>query len=126
MAFSPTGHRLPFAILGRPAGAKSPNASSFTEHYGHSPCSAVSGLKMALISGEPSPLVDRYAEKMHNSLRGGKATRDQGPLHLRELRYKVRPFPLKQNLFLRGTMSTILPAMEIAGPLCLPQAKRSR
>jgi 3-deoxy-D-manno-octulosonate 8-phosphate phosphatase (KDO 8-P phosphatase) len=78
------------------------------------------GLKMALISGEPSPLVDRYAEKMHIPF-VIKGTRDKAGA-LRDFTTKFA-IPLLQTCFFGDDVND-LPAMEIAG-LCASPANAS-
>jgi 3-deoxy-D-manno-octulosonate 8-phosphate phosphatase (KDO 8-P phosphatase) len=74
------------------------------------------GLKMALISGEPSPLVDRYAEKMHIPF-VIKGTRDKAAA-LRDFTTKFA-IPLQQTCFFGDDVND-LPAMEIAGLCACP------
>ncbi len=74
------------------------------------------GLKLALISGEPSPLVDRYAEKMHLH-HVVKGTRDKATA--------VRDFasafnlPLERTCFFGDDVNDLF-AMEIAGLCACP------
>jgi 3-deoxy-D-manno-octulosonate 8-phosphate phosphatase (KDO 8-P phosphatase) len=74
------------------------------------------GLKMALISGEPSPLVDRYAEKMHIPF-VVKGTRDKAAA-LRDFTTKF-DLPLEQTCFFGDDVND-LSAMEIAGLCACP------
>ena len=74
------------------------------------------GLKMALISGEPSPLVDRYAEKMHIPF-VVKGTRDKATA-LRDFTTKF-DIPLEQTCFFGDDVND-LTAMEIAGLCACP------
>jgi 3-deoxy-D-manno-octulosonate 8-phosphate phosphatase (KDO 8-P phosphatase) len=74
------------------------------------------GLKMALISGEPSPLVDRYAEKMHIPF-VVKGTRDKAAA-LRDFAVKFA-VPLEQACFFGDDVND-LSAMEIAGLCACP------
>ena len=74
------------------------------------------GLKMALISGEPSPLVDRYAEKMHIPF-VVKGTRDKATA-LRDFTTKF-DIPLEQTCFFGDDVND-LAAMEIAGLCACP------
>jgi len=74
------------------------------------------GLKMALISGEPSPLVDRYAEKMHIPF-VMKGTRDKATA-LRDFTTKFE-IPLEQACFFGDDVND-LSAMEIAGLCACP------
>jgi 3-deoxy-D-manno-octulosonate 8-phosphate phosphatase (KDO 8-P phosphatase) len=73
-------------------------------------------LKMALISGEPSPLVDRYAEKMHIPF-VAKGTRDKATA-LRDFTAKFE-IPLEQTCFFGDDVND-LSAMEIAGLCACP------
>jgi 3-deoxy-D-manno-octulosonate 8-phosphate phosphatase (KDO 8-P phosphatase) len=72
--------------------------------------------KMALISGEPSPLVDRYAEKMHIPF-VVKGTRDKATA-LRDFTVKF-DIPLEQTCFFGDDVNDIA-AMEIAGLCACP------
>jgi 3-deoxy-D-manno-octulosonate 8-phosphate phosphatase (KDO 8-P phosphatase) len=74
------------------------------------------GLKMALISGEPSPLVDRYAEKMHIPF-VLKGTRDKAAA-LRDFTTKF-DITLEQACFFGDDVND-LSAMEIAGLCACP------
>jgi 3-deoxy-D-manno-octulosonate 8-phosphate phosphatase (KDO 8-P phosphatase) len=71
------------------------------------------GIKLALISGEPSPLVDRYAAKMHLH-HVVKGTRDKATA-LREFSEKFS-IPLDRTCFFGDDVNDLF-AMEIAG-LC--------
>ena len=73
-------------------------------------------LKMALISGEPSPLVDWYAEKMHIPF-VAKGTRDKAAA-LRDFAMKF-DVPLEQTCFFGDDVND-LSAMEIAGLCACP------
>jgi 3-deoxy-D-manno-octulosonate 8-phosphate phosphatase (KDO 8-P phosphatase) len=73
-------------------------------------------LKMALISGEPSSLVDRYAEKMHIPF-VVKGTRDKATA-LRDFTVKF-DIPLEQTCFFGDDVNDIA-AMEIAGLCACP------
>lgn len=74
------------------------------------------GLKLALISGEPSPLVDRYAEKMHLH-HVVKGTRDKASA----LRDFAETFNLSvQHCCFFGDDVNDLFAMEIAGLCACP------
>jgi 3-deoxy-D-manno-octulosonate 8-phosphate phosphatase (KDO 8-P phosphatase) len=75
------------------------------------------GIKMALISGEPSPLVDRYAEKLHIPF-VAKGTRDKATA--------LRDFTTQHGISLRSTCFfgddvNDLSAMEIAGLCACPE-----
>ena len=74
------------------------------------------GIKLALISGEPSPLVDRYAQKMHLHY-VVKGTRDKATA-LREFttRFNV---PLEHACFFGDDVNDLF-AMEIAGLCACP------
>jgi 3-deoxy-D-manno-octulosonate 8-phosphate phosphatase (KDO 8-P phosphatase) len=74
------------------------------------------GLKMALVSGEPSPLVDRYAEKMSIPF-VVKGTRDKAAA-LRDFVAKFE-VPLEQACFFGDDIND-LSAMEIAGLCACP------
>jgi 3-deoxy-D-manno-octulosonate 8-phosphate phosphatase (KDO 8-P phosphatase) len=74
------------------------------------------GIKMALISGEPSPLVDLYAEKMHIPF-VVKGTRDKAAA-LRDFTTKFE-IPLEQACFFGDDVND-LSAMEIAGLCACP------
>lgn len=75
------------------------------------------GIKMALISGEPSPLVDRYAEKMHIPF-VAKGTRDKAAA-LREFTAGVG-VSLAHTCFFGDDVND-LSAMEIAGLCACPK-----
>ena len=74
------------------------------------------GLKLALISGEPSPLVDRYAAKMHlhHVIKG---TRDKASA-LREFASAFH-LPMEQTCFFGDDVNDLF-AMEIAGLCACP------
>lgn len=74
------------------------------------------GIKMALISGEASPLVDRYAEKVHIPFIA-KGTRDKATA-LREFAKKF-DISLEQTCFFGDDVND-LSAMEIAGLCACP------
>jgi 3-deoxy-D-manno-octulosonate 8-phosphate phosphatase (KDO 8-P phosphatase) len=73
-------------------------------------------IRMALISGEPSPLVDRYAAKMHIPF-VVKGTRDKATA-LRDFTTKF-DIPLAQTCFFGDDVND-LSAMEIAGLSACP------
>ena len=74
------------------------------------------GLKLALVSGEPSPLVDRYAAKMHLQ-HVVKGTRDKATA-LREFAAKF-DVPLEHTCFVGDDVNDLF-AMEIAGLCACP------
>lgn len=74
------------------------------------------GIRMALISGEPSPLVDRYAQKMHLP-HVVKGTRDKAGA-LREFAAKFE-VPLSRTCFFGDDVNDLF-AMEIAGLCACP------
>jgi 3-deoxy-D-manno-octulosonate 8-phosphate phosphatase (KDO 8-P phosphatase) len=77
-------------------------------------------IKMALISGEPSPLVDRYAEKMHIPF-VAKGTRDKATA-LREFTTQAG-VSLRNTCFFGDDVNDLF-AMQIAG-LCACPANAS-
>jgi len=74
------------------------------------------GIRMALISGEPSPLVDLYAKKMHIPF-VLKGTRDKA-IALREFSAKF-DIPLERTCFFGDDVNDLF-AMEIAGLCACP------
>ena len=74
------------------------------------------GIRMALISGEPSPLVDLYAKKMHIPF-VQKGTRDKATA-LREFSAKF-DIPLERTCFFGDDVNDLF-AMEIAGLCACP------
>jgi 3-deoxy-D-manno-octulosonate 8-phosphate phosphatase (KDO 8-P phosphatase) len=74
------------------------------------------GVRMALISGEPSPLVDRYAAKMHISF-VAKGTRDKAAA-LRDFASQTG-IPVERTCFFGDDVND-LSAMEIAGLCACP------
>ncbi len=74
------------------------------------------GLKLALVSGEPSPLVDRYAAKMHIH-HVVKGTRDKAAA-LREFAARFS-IPLEHTCFFGDDVNDLF-AMEIAGLSACP------
>ena len=74
------------------------------------------GMKLALISGEPSPLVDRYAAKMHLH-HVVKGTRDKAGA-LREFTALFHE-PLEHTCFFGDDVNDLF-AMEIAGLCACP------
>jgi len=101
-------------LIWSPAGEES-KRFSFTDIMGISLLRRL-GLKMALISGEPSPLVDRYAEKMHIPF-VVKGTRDKAAA-LRDFATKF-DISLEQTCFFGDDVND-LSAMEIAGLCACP------
>ena len=74
------------------------------------------GIKLALISGEPSPLVDRYAAKMHLH-HVVKGTRDKATA-MRDFTSKFN-IPLERACFFGDDVNDLF-AMEIAGLCACP------
>ena len=74
------------------------------------------GIKMALISGEPSPLVDLYAKKMHIPF-VAKGTRDKATA-LRDFTAQFH-IPLHRTCFFGDDVNDLF-AMEIAGLCACP------
>lgn len=74
------------------------------------------GIKLALISGEPSPLVDRYAEKMHMH-HVVKGTRDKASA-VRDFTTKFS-VPLEHTCFFGDDVNDIF-AMSIVGLCACP------
>ena len=74
------------------------------------------GIKMALVSGEPSPLVDRYAQKMHIPFIA-KGVRDKAAA-LREFASSAG-FVLQHTCFFGDDVNDLC-AMEIAGLSACP------
>jgi 3-deoxy-D-manno-octulosonate 8-phosphate phosphatase (KDO 8-P phosphatase) len=96
-------------------GGEESKSFSFTDIMGISLLRRLD-IKMALISGEPSPLVDRYAEKMHIPF-VAKGTRDKATA-LREFAAKF-DVPLEQTCFFGDDVNDLF-AMEIAGLCACP------
>jgi 3-deoxy-D-manno-octulosonate 8-phosphate phosphatase (KDO 8-P phosphatase) len=111
IAFDVDGVLTDGTFVWSPTGEES-KRFSFTDIMGISLLRRL-GLKMALISGEPSPLVDRYADKMHIPF-VLKGTRDKAAA-LRDFTTKF-DLPLEQTCFFGDDVND-LSAMEIAG-LC--------
>ena len=114
IAFDVDGVLTDGTFVWSPAGEES-KRFSFTDIMGISLLRRL-GLKMALISGEPSPLVDRYAEKMHIPF-VVKGTRDKAAA-LRDFTTKFE-IPLEQACFFGDDVND-LAAMEIAGLCACP------
>jgi len=74
------------------------------------------GIRMALISGEPSPLIDRYAQKMHIPF-VAKGTRDKSAA-LRDFTAEF-DIPLAHTCFFGDDVNDLF-AMEIAGLCACP------
>jgi 3-deoxy-D-manno-octulosonate 8-phosphate phosphatase (KDO 8-P phosphatase) len=114
IAFDVDGVLTDGTLIWSPAGEES-KRFSFTDIMGVSLLRRL-GLKMALISGEPSPLVDRYAEKMHIPF-VVKGTRDKAAA-LRDFATKFE-ISLEQACFFGDDVND-LSAMEIAGLCACP------
>ena len=114
IAFDVDGVLTDGTFIWSPAGEES-KRFSFTDIMGISLLRRV-GIKMALVSGEPSPLVDRYAEKMHIPF-VVKGTRDKAAA-LRDFTTKFE-IPLQQTCFFGDDLND-LSAMEIAGLCACP------
>jgi len=114
IAFDVDGVLTDGTFVWSPTGEES-KRFSFTDIMGISLLRRL-GLKMALISGEPSPLVDRYAEKMNIPF-VVKGTRDKAAA-LRDFAAKFQ-FPMQQACFFGDDIND-LSAMEIAGLCACP------
>lgn len=114
IAFDVDGVLTDGTFLWSPAGEES-KRFSFADIMGISLLRRL-GIKMALISGEPSPLVDRYAEKMNIPF-VQKGTRDKAAA-LRDFTAKFQ-IPLEQACFFGDDIND-LSAMEIAGLCACP------
>jgi 3-deoxy-D-manno-octulosonate 8-phosphate phosphatase (KDO 8-P phosphatase) len=114
IAFDVDGVLTDGTFVWSPTGEES-KRFSFTDIMGVSLLRRV-GLKMALVSGEPSPLVDRYAEKMSIPF-VVKGTRDKAAA-LREFTAKSE-VPLERACFFGDDIND-LSAMEIAGVCACP------
>jgi 3-deoxy-D-manno-octulosonate 8-phosphate phosphatase (KDO 8-P phosphatase) len=114
IAFDVDGVLTDGTFIWSPAGEES-KRFSFTDIMGISLLRRL-GIKMALISGEPSPLVDRYAEKMSIPF-VLKGTRDKATA-LRDFttKFEIR---LEQACFFGDDIND-LSAMEIAGLCACP------
>ena len=114
VAFDVDGVLTDGGLLWSSSSAEEIKRFSFTDVMGISLLRRL-GLKMALISGEASPLVDRYAAKMHIP-HVVKGTRDKAAA----LRDFTQTFnvPLAQTCFFGDDVND-LSAMELAGlPAC--------
>jgi 3-deoxy-D-manno-octulosonate 8-phosphate phosphatase (KDO 8-P phosphatase) len=97
------------------AGGEESKSFSFADIMGVSLLRRL-GIRMALISGEPSPLVDRYAAKMCIPF-VAKGTRDKaGALHEFVAKFDV---PLERTCFFGDDVNDLF-AMEIAGLCACP------
>jgi len=114
IAFDVDGVLTDGTFVWSPTGEES-KRFSFTDIMGISLLRRL-GIKMALVSGEPSPLVDRYAEKMHIPF-VLKGTRDKATA-LRDFTTKFE-IPLTQACFFGDDVND-LSAMEIAGLCACP------
>jgi 3-deoxy-D-manno-octulosonate 8-phosphate phosphatase (KDO 8-P phosphatase) len=114
IAFDVDGVLTDGTFVWSPTGEES-KRFSFTDIMGISLLRRL-GLKMALISGEPSPLVDRYAEKMNIPF-VLKGTRDKAAA-LRDFTTKFE-ISLEQTCFFGDDVND-LSAMEIAGLCACP------
>jgi 3-deoxy-D-manno-octulosonate 8-phosphate phosphatase (KDO 8-P phosphatase) len=114
IAFDVDGVLTDGTFVWSPSGEES-KRFSFTDIMGISLLRRL-GLKMALVSGEPSPLVDRYAEKMNIPF-VVKGTRDKAAA-LREFTAKFE-VPLERACFFGDDIND-LSAMEIAGVCACP------
>ena len=114
IAFDVEGVLTDGTFVWSPTGEES-KRFSFTDIMGISLLRRL-GIKMALVSGEPSPLVDRYAEKMHIPF-VVKGTRDKAAA-LRDFTAKFE-IPLEQACFFGDDVND-LAAMEIAGLCACP------
>ena len=114
IAFDVDGVLTDGTLTWSPSGEES-KSFSFTDIMGVSLLRRL-GLKLALISGEASPLVDLYAKKMHIPF-VVKGTRDKAAA-LRDFAAKFN-IPLAQTCFFGDDVNDLLP-MEIAGLCACP------
>ena len=114
IAFDVDGVLTDGTLTWSPSGEES-KTFSFTDIMGVSLLRRL-GIKMALISGEPSPLVDLYAKKMHIPF-VLKGTRDKATA-LREFAAKF-DIPLEHTCFFGDDVNDLF-AMEIAGLCACP------
>jgi 3-deoxy-D-manno-octulosonate 8-phosphate phosphatase (KDO 8-P phosphatase) len=114
IAFDVDGVLTDGTLLWSPSGEES-KRFSFTDIMGISLLRRLD-IKLALISGEPSPLVDLYANKMHIPF-VVKGTRDKAAA-LRDFAAKF-DIPLTHACFFGDDVNDI-PAMEIAGLCACP------
>ena len=114
IAFDVDGVLTDGTLTWSPSGEES-KSFSFTDIMGVSLLRRL-GIKMALISGEPSPLVDLYAQKIHIPF-VLKGTRDKATA-LREFSAKF-DIPLEHACFFGDDVNDLF-AMEIAGLCACP------
>ena len=114
IAFDVDGVLTDGTLLWSPSGEES-KRFSFSDIMGVSLLRRL-GFKLALISGESSPLVDFYAKKMHLHF-VAKGTRDKASA-LREFTAKF-DIPLAQTCFFGDDVNDLF-AMEIAGLTACP------
>jgi 3-deoxy-D-manno-octulosonate 8-phosphate phosphatase (KDO 8-P phosphatase) len=114
IAFDVDGVLTDGTLTWSPSGEES-KSFSFTDIMGVSLLRRL-GIKMALISGEPSPLVDHYAKKMHIPF-VVKGTRDKATA-LRDFTTKF-DIPLDHTCFFGDDVNDLF-AMEIAGLCACP------
>ena len=114
IAFDVDGVLTDGSLTWSPHGEES-KSFSFTDIMGVSLLRRI-GLKLALISGENSPLVDLYARKMHIPF-VAKGTRDKATA-LRDFTTKFN-VPLAQTCFFGDDVNDLFP-MEIAGLCACP------
>ena len=114
IAFDVDGVLTDGTLTWSPSGEES-KTFSFTDIMGVSLLRRL-GIKMALISGEPSPLVDLYAKKMHIPF-ALKGTRDKATA-LRDFASKFE-IPLEHTCFFGDDVNDLF-AMEIAGLCACP------
>jgi 3-deoxy-D-manno-octulosonate 8-phosphate phosphatase (KDO 8-P phosphatase) len=114
IAFDVDGVLTDGTLTWSPTGEES-KSFSFTDIMGVSLLRRL-GIKMALISGEPSPLVDLYAKKMHIPF-VVKGTRDKATA-LRDFTTKY-DVPLAKTCFFGDDVNDLF-AMEIAGLCACP------
>ena len=114
IAFDVDGVLTDGTLTWSPSGEES-KSFSFTDIMGVSLLRRL-GIKMALISGEPSPLVDLYAKKMHIPF-VAKGTRDKAT-SLRDFASQFH-VPLHHTCFFGDDVNDLF-AMEIAGLCACP------
>ena len=114
IAFDVDGVLTDGTLTWSPSGEES-KSFSFTDIMGVSLLRRL-GIKMALISGEPSPLVDLYAKKMHIPF-VAKGTRDKATA-LRDFTAQFH-IPLHRTCFFGDDVNDLF-AMEIAGLCACP------